>query len=132
MKLHVLTIAVALAAGSAFAAGSYDTQPAPPSKAGEVMHKAGDEAHKLGAETKHAVKKHEMRHAAKKAEKEHHATAKHHEKHAAARHHTKHAAAGGRSAWAISLRRVRSNRLSARFDGRMITPSLLRRTAFWM
>lgn len=103
MKLHVLTIAVALAAGSAFAAGSYDTQPAPPSKAGEVMHKAGAEARQLGSEVKaeartlgdkakHAVVKHREKHAVARHH-EKHASAKHYEKHAAAKHHEKHASA---------------------------------------
>ncbi|HEX7889679.1 MAG TPA: hypothetical protein VF522_09995 [Ramlibacter sp.] len=105
MKLHALMFAVAVATGSAFAAGAYDTQPAPQTKAGETMHKAGSEvreagaeakadAKKAGSEVKHAVKKHQVRHTAKKVHKEHHASAKHHgTKHASAKHHPMHAAA---------------------------------------
>ena len=100
MKLHALMIAVALASGSVFAAGAYDTQPAPQTKAGETMHKAGSEvreagselkadAKKAGADVKHAVKKHEARHTAKKGHKEHHASAKHHGQRMASRSDTR-------------------------------------------
>jgi hypothetical protein len=81
MKLHALVIAAALAAGSAFAAGTTDSATTP----------AGNSA--TAAATDQAPAKVHRKKMAKKAHAQKHASARHHQMHASAGHHQMHARA---------------------------------------